>query len=430
MEGGSGTLCAEYCPIYISQTLHSRVMHVSVYLSALYVVMIFADIIADEAMALDADRADCIAPDGNISSFAVLPARTGFQTMWLNIYQWLDLAFLLFFCFEIVICALADGCSYWRPLANCIDAFVVGVSLVISILYMLSSVDSTLESLRLLRVFRVLRFVRLITTVNAMVYKLLRARHWCCTTILGLNNNADDAQTTWGQLAWQDGSDQPNQMVALRPPAAGGYHLFVSHAWKYAQDTAGTIKSALRTILPDLVVFLDVDDLEDIGQLEHYVQSSDLVLIVLTEHYLSSRNCRRELAAAVALDKPVVLLVETDDSKGATTLARLRAEFEQVESTVVLSADDREACLALMEMFQEAQAEESHDDEGELPCKIIEWHREKACHHGSHSAWPRLRCMRALVSLTAACYLVCTVCVCVWQCRRSSSPLSSASPPR
>jgi hypothetical protein len=74
----------------------------------------------------------------------------------------------------------------------------------------------------------------------------------------------------------------------------------------------------------------DVDDLDDITMLEQYVERSDIVLVVLTASYLSSRNCRRELSAAVEMGKPIVLLVETDDGKGATTVARLRAEFEEV----------------------------------------------------------------------------------------------------
>ena len=50
--------------------------------------------------------------------------------------------------------------------------------------------------------------------------------------------------------------------------AEGDYHLFISHAWKHAQDTAGTLKSALARLLPDARVFLDVDDLDDVEDLE------------------------------------------------------------------------------------------------------------------------------------------------------------------
>ena len=46
------------------------------------------------------------------------------------------------------------------------------------------------------------------------------------------------------------------------PPARGGWHLFLSHIWKHAQDQCGTLKSLLHTMLPSCRVFLDVDDLK------------------------------------------------------------------------------------------------------------------------------------------------------------------------
>jgi hypothetical protein len=40
-------------------------------------------------------------------------------------------------------------------------------------------------------------------------------------------------------------------LVQLAPPAhKGGYHLFLSHLWKHGQDTAGTLKSELKHVLP------------------------------------------------------------------------------------------------------------------------------------------------------------------------------------
>jgi hypothetical protein len=46
------------------------------------------------------------------------------------------------------------------------------------------------------------------------------------------------------------------------------YHLFLSHVWSSGQDQMATLKRELQLLIYDINVFLDVDDLEDIGQLD------------------------------------------------------------------------------------------------------------------------------------------------------------------
>ena len=47
------------------------------------------------------------------------------------------------------------------------------------------------------------------------------------------------------------------QSIQLLPPSSKeGFHLFVSHLWKHAQDQAGTIKASLKSLIPSLVTFL------------------------------------------------------------------------------------------------------------------------------------------------------------------------------
>jgi hypothetical protein len=53
---------------------------------------------------------------------------------------------------------------------------------------------------------------------------------------------------------------------------------------------------------------------------------SETILIFLTRDYLSSKNCRRELVAAYRQRKPLLVLVETDDDKGAPSVASLQGE--------------------------------------------------------------------------------------------------------
>lgn len=52
--------------------------------------------------------------------------------------------------------------------------------------------------------------------------------------------------------------------------------------WSTAQDTNATIKRQLQRLVPLISVFLDVDDLEDIGALETYIDQSAVINIFLS----------------------------------------------------------------------------------------------------------------------------------------------------
>ena len=58
------------------------------------------------------------------------------------------------------------------------------------------------------------------------------------------------------------------QVPELRLSPALQYHLFLSHIWSSGQDQMATLKRELQLLLFGIHVFLDVDDLEDIGQLD------------------------------------------------------------------------------------------------------------------------------------------------------------------
>ena len=121
-----------------------------------------------------------------------------------------------------------------------------------------------------------------------------------------------------------------------KPPVlqlGGGqrFHLFLSHTWSTAQDQVAVIKHMLQAQLPGARIFLDVDDLEDIGALEAYVEGSQAILIFLSRGYLTSKNCLRELDYAIAQRKPLVVVHEADPSKGGLSLEVLRLEFERHE---------------------------------------------------------------------------------------------------
>jgi len=115
------------------------------------------------------------------------------------------------------------------------------------------------------------------------------------------------------------------------------YHLFLSHIWSSGQDQVAVIKRKLQLMLPGCRIFLDVDDLEEIGALDTYIKSSQCVLIFLSRGYFVSANVLREVDAALDFEKPLVLVHEKELSKGGVLLETLHADLARARS---------EACVA------------------------------------------------------------------------------------
>ena len=111
------------------------------------------------------------------------------------------------------------------------------------------------------------------------------------------------------------------------------WHLFLSHIWSSGQDQVAIIKRQLQLLLPGIRVFLDVDDLEEIGELPRYIEASQSVLLFLSRGYFFSGNCRKELAAALEYRKPLILVHEGDTSRGGATLAQLRADCKEAAAS-------------------------------------------------------------------------------------------------
>ena len=66
--------------------------------------------------------------------------------------------------------------------------------------------------------------------------------------------------------------------VELPTLPSGQFHLFLSHCWKHGgQDVSRVIKQRLLEMIPECRVFLDVDDLEVIGELDVVIEKSSAV---------------------------------------------------------------------------------------------------------------------------------------------------------
>ena len=105
--------------------------------------------------------------------------------------------------------------------------------------------------------------------------------------------------------------------------------------WSSGQDQARSIKAQLGALIPGLRVFLDVDDLTDIGALEALIDATDAVIVFLggstadgveRSDYMRSRNCLRELRRAVEGKKRLVFVNETDPKRGAVSMATHRRD--------------------------------------------------------------------------------------------------------
>jgi len=146
-----------------------------------------------------------------------------------------------------------------------------------------------------------------------------------------------------------------SDMQAHAPAIAQeGFHNFLSHVWGTGQDQMRIVKQRLLEMIPDLQVFLDVDDLEVIGDLELYIERSSNILVYCSEGYFASKNCMRELVASVTMQKPLIALTDPERGRGGLSLEEIHAQLHAADS------------LAAKWGFR---LEEHHDEQGHG-----EWH--------------------------------------------------------
>ena len=112
-------------------------------------------------------------------------------------------------------------------------------------------------------------------------------------------------------------------------PRACHFHGFISHVWATGQDQTHTVVRRLQLLLPGVRIWLDVDNLEDLGKLEESVADAMTFLVFLSAGYFKSFNCRRELYAALGSNRPFIPIHEADEAKGGASIAALKAECRE-----------------------------------------------------------------------------------------------------
>ena len=92
------------------------------------------------------------------------------------------------------------------------------------------------------------------------------------------------------------------------------YHAFFSHVWSTGQAKSHAIVRKIQLIMPEIRIWLDVDDIHKYGgNLEQAVDESAVFILFYSEGYFASRNCRREIDAAIRLSKPVIIIYEGNE---------------------------------------------------------------------------------------------------------------------
>jgi len=119
--------------------------------------------------------------------------------------------------------------------------------------------------------------------------------------------------------------------VFAPPIADDAYHLFLSHVWTSGQDQMRIIKQRLLELVPDLTVFLDVDDLKEIGDLAQYIQRSHAVLAFCSKGYFQSKNCMIELRSATTEQKTIIALLDPDVKQGGLTSMEVHNQLSEVD---------------------------------------------------------------------------------------------------
>lgn len=124
------------------------------------------------------------------------------------------------------------------------------------------------------------------------------------------------------------------------------------------------VRTRLLEMMPELSVFLDVEDLKDISDLEGYIERSETVLVMCTKGYFQSRNCIRELRCAVRLGKPLLAMLDLDSDTRSLSVEEVRAELLQMQTRLVAWGLDGDGGPSGTECFDALFAREP-----------IEWNR-------------------------------------------------------
>ena len=127
------------------------------------------------------------------------------------------------------------------------------------------------------------------------------------------------------------------------------FHIFLSHVWSTGQEKTQKIARMLQLHVPGIRVWLDVDQLDNIGEdaLGKSVEDSEIFVLIYTSGYFKSENCCKEVRAAFNSNKPIFVLYEGGMKVIDTVKSECRFYFQSEADDVLNYIMRNEAILWL-----------------------------------------------------------------------------------
>ena len=72
---------------------------------------------------------------------------------------------------------------------------------------------------------------------------------------------------------------------------------------------------------------MQVEDLEDISNLQGYIERTQTILVYASQGYFQSKNCMIELRSTVMKTKPIIALMDPEKNKGGLTKEEVHAQL-------------------------------------------------------------------------------------------------------
>ena len=119
-----------------------------------------------------------------------------------------------------------------------------------------------------------------------------------------------------------------NSQPYLGMSSSCNYHIFVSHKWSTGQDKVHKIVRMLKLYIQEMKIWLDVDVLENLNDLEESIAESAHFVLFYSKGFFESFNCRREVMKAIDCNKPITVVFEPDNI-AVDTVLQMRNEFRR-----------------------------------------------------------------------------------------------------
>jgi len=100
---------------------------------------------------------------------------------------------------------------------------------------------------------------------------------------------------------------------SLELPEDVNHHALFSRYWRTGDANIHSIWNKLRFHIPGVKIWMELDNLEETRNSYDLVADCAILMVYYREGYFSCSRCRREIYAAVAQNKPIIVLHDGED---------------------------------------------------------------------------------------------------------------------